>query len=75
MTTIDSKPYLNYLNKLVEKYNNAYHSIGKRPINADYSVLTKKIETNSQAPKFKVNDRVRIFKYKNIFSKSYTENW
>ena len=75
MTTIYSKPYLNYLNKLVEQYNNAYHSIGKRPINADYSVLTKKIETNSQAPKFKVNDRVRIFKYKNIFSKSYTENW
>ena len=74
MTTIDSKPYLNYLNKLVEQYN-TYHSIGKRPINADYSVLTKKIETNSQAPKFKVNDRVRIFKYKNIFSKSYTENW
>ena len=25
--------------------------------------------------KFKVNDRVRITKYKNIFSKGYTENW
>ena len=24
---------------------------------------------------FKVNDRVRITKYKNIFSKGYTENW
>ena len=30
---------------------------------------------NSKAPKFKVNDRVRITKYKNIFIKSYTENW
>ena len=29
---------------------------------------------NSKAPKFKVNDRVRIAKYKNIFSKGYTEN-
>ena len=26
-------------------------------------------------PKFKVNDRVRINKYKNIFSKGYTDNW
>ena len=37
--------------------------------------LTKNIETNPKAPKFKVNDRVRITKYKNIFSKSYTEYW
>ena len=35
----------------------------------------KKIGTNPKAPKFKVNDRVRITKYKNIFSKGYTENW
>ena len=37
--------------------------------------MTEKIETNPKAPKFKVNDRVRITKYKNIFSKGYTENW
>ena len=37
--------------------------------------MTEKIDTNSKAPKFKVNDRVRITKYKNIFSKGYTENW
>ena len=30
---------------------------------------------NPKAPKFKVNDRVRITKYKNIFSKDYTKNW
>ena len=64
------------MNKLVDQYNNTYHhSINKKPINADYSALTEKIETNSKAPKFKVNDRVRITKYKNIFSKGYTENW
>ena len=37
--------------------------------------MTEKIETNLKALRFKVNDRVRITKYKNIFSKDYTENW
>ena len=44
-------------------------------VDADYSALTGKIESSHKAPKFKVGDRVRITKYKNIFSKSYTENW
>ena len=43
--------------------------------NADYSALTEKIATYPKAPKFKVSDRVRIMKCKNIFSKGYTENW
>ena len=30
---------------------------------------------NSKAAKFKGNNRVRITKYKNSFSKGYTENW
>ena len=30
---------------------------------------------NAKASKFKVNERFRITKYKNIFSKDYTENW
>ena len=64
------------MNKLIDQYNNTYHhSINKKPINADYSALTEKIEMNHKAPKLKVNDRVRITKYKNIFSKGYTENW
>ena len=76
MTANDTKFYISYLENLVEQYDNTYyHSIGKKPINADYSALTEKTETNSKAPKFKVNDRVRITKYKNIFSKGYTENW
>ena len=37
--------------------------------------MTENIETNHEAPNFKVDDRVRITKYKNIFSKGYTENW
>ena len=76
MTAKDSKCYLPYLNKLVDKYNNTYHnSINKKPINADYSPLTEKIETNQKSPQFKVNDRFRITRYKNIFSKGYITNW
>ena len=74
MTANDSKSYLSYLNKLVDQYNNDYYnliksSINKKPINADYSALAEKIEANLKAPKFKVNDRVRTTKYKNIFRK------
>ena len=32
-------------------------------------------EINDKDPKFKVVDRVRISKYKNIFAKGYTPNW
>ena len=40
-----------YLNKLLDQYNNAYHhSINKKPINADYSALTKKIGRNYKNP-------------------------
>ena len=75
MTANNNKSYLLYLNKLVDQYNNTYHhSINKKPTNADYSAFTGKIETNPKAPKFKVNDRVRITKYKNVFSKVYTKN-
>ena len=60
----------------MDQYNNTYHhSIIKKPINADDSPFNENIETNSKAPKLKVNDRVRITKYKDIFSKGHTENW
>ena len=76
MTANDSKSYFSYLNKLVDQYNNTYHhSIGKKPVNANYSALTEKIETDPKTPKFKVNARVRITKYENTFSKGYTETW
>ena len=76
MTANDSKSYLSYLNELVDQYkNNYHHSNNKKSFNADYSVLTEKIEANFKVSKFEVNDRVRITKYKNIFSKGYTEYW
>ena len=63
MTANNNNSYLSYLNKLVNQYNNTYHSISKKPINADYPDFTEKTETNLRAPKFKVNDIVRITKY------------
>ena len=32
-------------------------------------------ETNNEDPKFKIDDIVRILKYKNIFAKGYVPNW
>ena len=32
-------------------------------------------EFNKKDPKFKLNDRVRISKWKNVFAKGYTPNW
>ena len=64
------------MQRLVDQYNNTYHhSIKGKPINADYSALTEKMESNHKVSKFKVNNRVRTIKYKNIFSRNYTENW
>ena len=61
MTSKDSKSYLSYLNKLINQYDNTYqYSINLKSINTNYSALTEKVETNPKAPKFKVNDRVRI---------------
>ena len=58
MTGNNSKSYINYLNKLVDDYNNTYHrSIGKKPIDA---ALTEESEPSYEAPKFKVGDRARL---------------
>ena len=72
MTASDRKSYISYLNKLRYQYN---IFVNTKPINFNYSVLPKKIETNSKTPKFNVNNRIRIIKYKNNFCKRYTDNW
>ena len=70
MRANDKKSYFSYLNKFVDQCNNTYHhSIAKKPVSADCSALNEKIKTNPKAPKFKVNDRLRII------IKGYTKNW
>ena len=76
MTANVSKPDLIYLHKSVDQYNNTFHhSINKKPMDTGYSVLTEKIKTNFKARKFKINDRVKITKYNNTFSKGYIKHW
>ena len=68
MTANDTKSYLGYLNKSLDEYNNSHHRyIGKNSIHADYSALIEETESNHKVPKFKVDYKVRITKYKNIF--------
>ena len=75
MSACNGRYYLDYLDKLVDGYNNDYCLFnGKKPISADYSVLTEKIEINPKALKFKADDRVQITKHKNILSKGYTKS-
>ena len=75
MTANDSKSYLDYLSKLVDEYNNNYgHSIDEKPISADYSALSEQFEAKPKATAFKVRDRMRIIRHRNIFNKDYTGN-
>ena len=41
----------------------------------DNTYINADKEINNEDPKFKVGDRVRISKYKNIFAKGYMPNW
>ena len=65
------------LDHVVNKYNNTKHSpIKMKPI--DVKDNNKRVyidEQNEKDSRFKVGDRVRISKFKNIFAKGYTPNW
>ena len=75
MTANNNNFYLDNLNKLVDQYNNTYHrSIDKKHVDTNYFDLTEDIDSIHKASNLKAGDRVRITKYKTIFSKGYTEN-
>ena len=65
------------LNDIVNKYNNTVHkTIKLKPIDVMGDSYVEYSEYfNKKGPKFKVNDHVRISKYKNIFAKGYVTNW
>ena len=47
-----------------------------RPVDVkDNKYIDFRKEVNDKYPKFKVDDHVRISKYKNIFAKLYIPNW
>ena len=77
MTTISKNVYIDVLNDIVNKYNNMVHrTIIIKPIDfTGDSYVEYNGDFNEIGPKFKVNDHVRISKYKNIFAKGYVPNW
>ena len=77
MTSILKNVYIDKLDDIVDEYNNTYHTtIKMKPINVkDNTYINADKEINNKDPKFKVGDRVRISKYKNIFTKGYMPNW
>ena len=68
--------YFDVLDDIVNKYNNTVHrSIKMKPIDVTSDSYAEYNEdSNVTKPKFKVGDHVRISKYKNIFTKGYTQN-
>ena len=78
--------YWDKLDKLVDDYNNTYHSsIKMTPTEASKKENEKQVFTNlyedeiylkPKKPKFSIGDKVRISKYKRrVFDKGYTPNW
>ena len=77
MTTVSKNVYYNVLDDIVKKYNNTQHSTIKlKPIDVkDNTYINTDKKINYKDPKFKVGDRVRISKYKNVFTKGHVPNW
>ena len=77
LTSISKNVYIDELDDIVNKYNNTYHrAIKMKPVDVkDNTYINIDKGVNDKDPKFKVGDRVRISKYKNIFAKDYTPNW
>ena len=77
MTSISKNVYTDKLDDIVDEYNNTHHTtIKMKPIDVkDNTYINTNKEINNKDSKFKVGDRVRISKYKNIFAKGYTPNW
>ena len=77
MTAIGKNVYFNVLDDIVDEYSNSFHSsIKMKPKDDAGSVFAEfSEESDKKDPKSKIDDNVRISKYKNIFAKSYTPNW
>ena len=81
-TVQDNQKWVQLLPELVDKYNNSYHS-GIRLTPKEAYENPEKIQNinyrhknvYNKKSKFKVGDKVRIFKWKSIFEKGFTAKW
>ena len=75
MTASAKNVYYDVLDDVVNIYNNTKHStIKMKPIDVGDNKRVYIDEHNEKDSRFKVGDRVRISKFKNIFAKGYTPN-
>ena len=86
MTATGKNVYYDVLDDVVNKYNNTKHrTIKMKPIDVGDTTKSSSLERNNKRvyvdehnekdSRFKVGDRVRISKFKNIFAKGYIPNW
>ena len=69
MTATGKNVYYDVLDDVVNEYNKM------KPKDVGDNKRVYIDEHNEKDGRFKVGDRVRIFKFKNIFTKGYTPNW
>ena len=73
MTATSKNVYYNVLDDIVNEYNNTKHNtIKMKPKDVGDNKRVYIDEHNEKDSRFKVGDRVRISKFKNIFAKGYT---
>ena len=77
MTSISKNVYVNKLDDIVNEYNDTYHrTIKMKPVDfQDNANIDSNKKVDDKNPKYKVDDHVRISKYKNIFAKGCNPNW
>ena len=76
MTATDKNVYYDVLDDVVNKYNNTKHKTIKiKSIDVKNNKRVYIDEHNEKDSRFKVGDRVRISKFKNIFAKGCMPNW
>ena len=76
MMATDKNVYYDVLDDVINEYNNTKHNTIKmkpKDVKNDKRVYIN--EHNEKDSRFKIGDRVRISKFKNIFAKGYTPNW
>ena len=76
MNSISKNVFIDKLDDIVNKYNNAYqNTIKLKPVDVKSNTyINFSKENNDKDSKFKVGDIVRLSKYKNIFAKGYLTN-
>ena len=84
MTAVSKNVYFDVLDNIVDKYNKTCRKYNNTYLNSvklksidvkSNSYVDYNLDSSAKDAKFKIDDHVRISKYKNIFAKVYRPNW